>query len=145
MMLEKGDKMLVDANNNPIENTESEQEEPRAMTPEDLKLNYFDPEVVLRGVNGKTVCHCVAIIQVGADAPDKVINEVAQKFWNYGISEGKRKTEDVSHIRAARQGLKDFLVAADTVYKILDDYVEPEEITLTEEEIDAEDIDNGEC
>jgi len=130
--------MLLNAEGNPVAN-ENTEPQPKAMTAEDLNLNYFDPEIVLRPLNGKTVCRCIALIQVGPDVPEAVIEDLAQKFWNYGIQEGTRKSGDVTHIAAARQALKDFLVAADAVYKILEDYTEPTEVDLTPEENNAED------
>ena len=136
----KGDEMLLDAAGNAVqpENNEEEQEV------KEIELHSFSPDVLMKSLSGQMVCRCVALIQLGPAAPEEKIEETAQKFWNYGINEGIRKSGDVSHVFYARQALKDFLVTADYIYNMLVEYEEPEEQEEPEIAPEEDAADDGE-
>ena len=90
------------------------------------ELFIFDPEVILTPLNAKTICEAVARMQFGTGTEQSVIDSTALDYYNYGLKEGIRKSGDMEHIYLARQVIKDFLVTADYIYKMLAEFEQPQ-------------------
>jgi hypothetical protein len=106
--------MLVDQDGSPIQSEEKKL---------DVKLNYFDIDVITKNLSGKLVSEIIARIQLGRGAPQELIEEKGLQFWN------SNPTGDLRHIWVARQTIAEFLITADNIYKLIEEVEDLEEET----------------
>ena len=105
----------------------------------EVMLHTFDPKVIKKDLNGEMVCRCYATLHLGPGAPEENIKDAAMQFWNGGNTGEQKNPLDKSHVFFARQAIKDFLVTADYIYHMIDEFVMPEDVELTPDEIEVAD------